>query len=358
MTRFLAVAVPLTLLLASATAAPAVAAPSKPVKSQPTVGTLGTAQMSGGNGLFGVTYTLANSSGMLANTTIVRAEYSVTRYNVDTNRSLLPKAGEKLLILHLRIQNPKPSDQYFSRAVIPFSTVAADGKTRDHNDNQRLASSHEPIATSLKPGQKFPDEILAAGIVPAAGPVPKLILNFGRKGTSEQVTRFALGAAPNVVKPLAAPDADPADPSGATARTEVPATIGATYPLGAYDWQIGSIAYVPGPIGTKSPGANNRFLVVTVILTNQTWKSLYTKYFADASLATDDDEKTKTFAYFKGKRDEVADGRSLDPGESATFRLAFTVPQNAAGKKLKIAEVLDNSSNVSRALLFDLSAIK
>jgi len=353
MKRLFASLIALTIL-----AAPSLAQIKKPTTKKPTIGTLGTAQMKGGEGAFGTTYTLTDNNGYIVNTTLVSAEYSVTRYNVSATRTLVPKGGEKLLILHFQLQNPKPQDEYFSHAVIPFSTVAADGKTRDHTDSQRLASAREPLASSLKPGQRFPEEVLAVGIVPAQGPVPKLIINLGRKGANEKVTRFATGTAPNTIKPLPTADADPSDTTGATALTEVPAQIGTTYPLGLYDFQVNSIAFVPGPIGGKSAGTGKRFLVVTLTLTNQTWHPVYTKQFASATLYTADDEKTTNCLYFKGKRDEAAEGKSLDPGETSTYRLLFTVPTDTTGKKLKLAEVVDNTGGESRALVFDLSGVQ
>ena len=331
----------------------------KPVK-KPLVGTLGTKQMAGGDGLFGTVYTLANSGGYAYNTTITSAEYSLARHNLHPGSVIIPLAGEKLLILHLRVQNPKPTDLYVGGTFLTFETVASDNVTRQHNDYLRLASAKDVIGTTLKPGQKFSEDVLAVGVVPAAGGVPKLILDMGRAGTSEQVTRFFLGKAPNVVRSLAAADADPADKTGASARTEVPAKIGDTVVAGYYDLRLDSVAFVPDAIGESKPDDNQRFFVATLTVTNRTWEKNYFNDSLAATLATADDEKTvfNRDLLYKGKRDEKFEGRQIDPGESVTVRLLFPVPKDTTGKTLKIAEVVNNSGGTTRAFLFDVSAIK
>lgn len=328
----------------------------KPTKPGP--GTLGTQQMKGGDGLVGTTYSFTDGNGMVINAKLTGIEYSVTRHNIASQNCIVPKAGEKLLILHWDVQNPLPTDEYLSGTCLPFSTVAADGQLRDHSEERRLANGKEPLSITLKPGQKAPAELVAVGVVPAAGGVPKLIVNYGRKGTTEMVTRYMFGKAPNIIKPLPAVDADPADSTGATAAATVPAKIGVTYPLGYLDFSISSIAFAPGPLATNSAGDGKRFLVVTFSVTNKSWGKRYVNEFASATLVTADDEKTKEFLLIKGKRDEAAEGIDMEADESATFRMAFVVPNDTTGKKLTLAETIDNMNNVSRALVFDLTGVK
>jgi len=340
---------------------PALAQQSKkPPAPKPATGTLGTEQMKGGEGLFGTTYTVANNGGYVYNVAIVSAEYSVARHNIDEGTSLAPKADEKLLILHLRAQNPNQEDEYFSGNFVTFSTVAKDDQTRDHNDYLRLASTKAPVGQKLKPGQKFPEELLMACIVPAKGPVPKLILNIGRKGTSEEVTRYFLGKAPNLVKPLPAPFADPSDSTGATALAEIPAQVGTVYPAAFYDIRLDSVAFAAGPIGEAEAGDGKRFLVATVTVTNKTWQPSYFNGSLAATLATSDDEKTELddSLVYKGKRDERWEGRKIDPYEAVTIRLLFPVPKDVTGKTLKIAEIMDNVGTKSRAFVYDVSSAK
>ena len=46
------------------------------------------------------------------------------------------------------------------------------------------------------------------------------------------------------------------------------------------------------------------------------------------------------------------------PEETIKYRLDFIVPNDTTGKRLTLAEVVDNSSHKSRALVFDLTGIK
>lgn len=326
-------------------------------KKQPGLGTSGTDQMKGGDALVGTTYTFADN-GMLVNCKLVSIEYSVKRFNVTGSNCIVPKVGEKLIILHWTVQNAGHGDQYLGGQFLPFATVAKDDQTRNNGNYCRLASAKDRLAITLKPGQRLPEELLEVGVVPADGPVPKLIVNYGRNGSGDKVTRYMLGKAPNTVKPLAADDSDPADPTGATARTQVPAKIGTVYPLGYYDFTINSISFVPGPIGTNSAGDGKRFLVVSVTVTNQQWSKNYFNNNFTVTLTTSDDEKTHDYLYLKGKRDEKAEGQMFDAGDTMTYRLAFTVPNDVTGKKLTLAETVDNMGNTSRALVFDLTGIK
>src|SRR4051794_19235199 len=59
------------------------AKPKPPVKKRPAIGSLGHAQVVGGDGVFGTTYTVENSGGYRYNITLMSAEYSVTRHNID-----------------------------------------------------------------------------------------------------------------------------------------------------------------------------------------------------------------------------------------------------------------------------------
>jgi|SRR5579872_1213764 len=331
---------------------------AKKPAQRPGDATKGTSQLAGGDCLIGTTYTFTDRNGGDLNAKIASIEYSVTRFNIDAGTVVVPKAGEKLIILHWVIKNPNKSDHYVGRNVLPYCTVAADGVTRDHNDYWRLSSAKTAVELTLKPGQGAPAELLSVGIVPAEGAVAKLIIKWGRVATNDKVSRFVFGKSPNVIKALAAGDADPADPTGATARAQISAAIGTLYPLGNYDFTIDSISYVPGPIGKETAGDGKRFLVVTLSATNRTWHKIYTSDLIDASLTTADDEKTKSFLFLKAKRDERFEGRMTDPDEKVSCRMAFVVPQDTTGKKLTIAEGEDNSGHVSRALVFDLSSIK
>lgn len=324
--------------------------------SKQTVGTLGTQQMKGGDGLVGTTFTDGN--GLVLNAKLIGAEYTVSRHNISHSTCVVPKVGEKLLILRWDVQNPLTVDQYINGQAFSFATVASDNQLRKNSEYYRLATAKDTLGNSIKPGQHLPAELIGVEVVPAAGAVPKLILNYGRKGTTEKVTRYIFGKAPNIIKALAEGDADPADPTRASAAEQVPAKIGVTYPLGFLDFTISDIAFVPGPLAKTNAGEGKRFLVVTFSVVNKSWGKQYENQFVASTLYTSDDEKTKAFLLLKSKRDEMAEGTMFEADDSGTYRMAFIVPNDTTGKKLTLAEKVDNSDHVSRALVFDLTGIK
>ncbi len=335
--------------------APAKKAPSVKAPVQP--GTLGTTQMAGGDGRFGQTYTFTDAGQFgPINMTLKSAEYSVERINMATNDSYAPKVGEKLLVLHYRIKNPNKEDLYYTHRPL-FQTVDGDNTTRDDAANSRRESAREGIGVSLKPGQGI-DDLLTYAVVSAKGPLPKLILKLFRVGTHDEVTRFPLGAAPNLVKPIPAPYADPSDPTGATPLAVIPATLGTAYIAGFFDMSLDSAAYAPGPFGDTAADDGKRFLVATVTATNRAWDKIYFKDNYAVTLVTSDDEKTTDYTAFKAKRDESFDGEEVLPGASRTLRLLFQVPKDVTVKSLSLAEKIDNSGGLSRAFLYDLSGIK
>ncbi|HLJ53855.1 MAG TPA: hypothetical protein VKT77_02395 [Chthonomonadaceae bacterium] len=48
----------------------------------------------------------------------------------------------------------------------------------------------------------------------------------------------------------------------------------------------------------------------------------------------------------------------MDREDTLTYRMAFDAPKDTTGKKLTMAEVVDNSGHRTRSLVFGLSEIK
>ncbi|MCW3060255.1 MAG: hypothetical protein JWQ02_2076 [Capsulimonas sp.] len=333
----------------------AAVAKKHPVK-KPVVGTRGTHQMAGGEGVLGETYTLKEGP----NFTLVSAEYSVARINLSAGSVLVPKADEKLLVLHLRAKNPRKDDLYLGGTFVGFQTVAMDGKTRDDSEYIIHSGDKDSLAVTLKPGQGI-DDLVTACIVPAAGPVPKLILTKGREGTNEEVTRYSLGTAQNPVKPLPAPIADPADPKGATALTSVPAVIGQTYPAGFFDITLDSLAFSTDKIGENDPPEGKRWLVGVMTLKNQSFQHVYISAANAFSifLKDEDGDKTTFSDYLRHVKTDDNTDNSPEYGETVRTRFFLAVPKDGApGKTLSIAESVDNSGGVSRAYVYDISGLK
>ena len=348
------------LLCLTAYAAPAKKHVPKPAthRIKPTQpGTLGTQQMAGGEGVFGETYTVSDdgSYGPM-NFTLTSAEYTTERLPFSPDFAAIPKVGEKLLVLHYRIKNPNTSDLYFRPSQL-FQTVAADGLTRSDAEYSRRLTQRIAVADTLKPGQGY-DDLVTCAVVPASSGTPKIILQYGRVGTTDKVIRYMLGTSKNPVKAIPAPYADSADPTGATALTEIPAKIGTPYIAGVYDLTLFSAAYAPGPFGETTAEDGKQFLVVTVSVTNKTWAQNYFKDALTPILLTSDDEKTTAYTLLKGKRNEPWDGQQIEAGDSATVRLLFQVPKDTTAKTLKLSEAVDNSGGYSHALVYDLTGVR
>lgn len=320
---------------------------------------VGTDQAKGGEAQVGVTYTFV-TGGSKVNVKLTGVEFSVSRLNFNSSDgyALVPKTGEKVCILHFQVKNPNPTDMYCGGDLIPFAVVTSDGVLHKKEAYLRSAAEKHPLGMTIKAGQPIPGEIVCGVLIKAQDTVDKIIINLGRFGTTDKVTRYPFGKAPNIVKTLAPVDADPSDATHSAASAAVPGVLGTAYPMGRFDMTVSSIAFAPGPIGKESAGDGKRFLVVTVSAVNRAWSHCYSGSTLGAVLVNSDDEKMKDWKLFKAKRDEPFDFDMVDPDDSITARLAFVIPKDVTGKKLSLFELEDNSGGLSRSVVFDLTGVK
>jgi hypothetical protein len=306
----------------------------------------GTAQLAGGEGVIGKTYTVGKGDDAL-NFTLKSVDYSVSRATVGTT-VYVPKADEKLIVLHYTVQNPQNREVPFSYYSFKFTAVDARDTNHVFDNYIGREGSTDNLDMRLKPAQKI--DAYAAWVVPASGVTPKLIVE---RGTGNPVLRYDLRGK---TTKLAAPFADPADASGASALEEVPAEIGKFYPAQKFDIKLDSVAYSTNKILNKTPAANQRFLVATFTVKNATGKTAgeapfsYSSFGIELRDADGDREKFEDYLV-KASRDENHDGR-LKPGEETRFRVFFSLPQDLDGKTLYIRE------GTSRTFAFDVSNIK
>lgn len=306
----------------------------------------GTAQLAGGDGVLGKTYTLGQGEEGL-NFTLKSVEYGVARATVG-NSVYVPEADEKMLILHYTVQNPQKTEKRFSYGSFKFTAVDAKDINHKFDNYVARAGTSENLNVTLKPAQKI--DVVASMTVPAAGPIPKLIVAPSGNGP---VLRYDLRGKATALK---APFADPADTSGATALTTVPAQGGTYYPLGLFDLKLDSVAYTKDKIGGKTPAAGKRFLVATFSLKNGTGPTTDEKRWSYGSfkfeLKDADGEKVKYGDYlYKATRDETASG-GLKSGEEGRFRVFFELPEDVAGATVSVSE------GESRTYAFDVSGAK
>ncbi|HWG84138.1 MAG TPA: hypothetical protein VNT60_01550, partial [Deinococcales bacterium] len=200
----------------------------------------GTTQLAGGEGALGKTYTLGKDNQAL-NFTLDSAEFSVTRVTMG-GYVYAPKPNEKLLILRFTVQNPTKSEARL--AYHSFKMTAVDATDINHEMDSYIAreGTSDIIDVALKPAQKI--QAYSVIKVPAAGPIPKLIVARG-SGSNTPVVRYDLRGK---VKALTAPFAETTDASGVTAAETVTAKAGTYYPGKNFDLKLDSVAFSSEPM--------------------------------------------------------------------------------------------------------------
>ncbi len=323
---------------------------TKPTASKTGLIVLGTKQLPGDFGQFGQTYTVGRQEPI--NITLRSAEYTTARFNIDTNAHI-PSSEQKLLVLHYTLHNPNPSEQKVYWGSLKFTAV--DSKDVNHEFIQGITreGTTEAVDLLLKPAQKL--EVQSAILVPAAGVIPKLIL---QREEGAPVVRYDLRGK---VKPLPAPFADPADPSGATALAVAPAQVGTYYPCGNFDIKLDEVAYTRAPLGVgesaQAPEDGKRYVTLTFTFRNATnsEQRYYWATFVPELVDSDGEKAEYPQILLKPKRNESAEGH-VKPGEEARARIFFTLPDDAAARTLTLAEELGNDP--THRYSFDLSAVK
>ncbi|MBC8142147.1 MAG: DUF4352 domain-containing protein [Armatimonadetes bacterium] len=320
----------------------------KPAAKKSETIVLGTTQLPGDFGVLGKTYTMGKSYPI--NFTLRSAEYSVVPFT-SGNNTYVPKADEKLLVLHFTVQNPNPKDLSYDWSGLKFTVV--DAKDVNHTAIQTVVREglRQPLAESLKPAQKI--DVVVPILVPAAGVVPKLIVE---RESGMPVIRYDLRGK---VASLAAPFADAADAAGASALKEVPVAAGVSVPLGVFAARLDSVADVSEPILTREPGKGNRFVTVTFTIknTSEIVQRYYWGYFHADLIDADGEKVPYTQAIVKATRDESHEG-NLNPGEETRFRVFFALPANVAAKSIRLTEGKIIDLRAARIFLFDLTTAK
>ncbi|HWG84137.1 MAG TPA: hypothetical protein VNT60_01545 [Deinococcales bacterium] len=305
----------------------------------------GTTQLAGGEGVIGKTYSLGRTDDAL-NFTLNAVEYTVTRLT-NGSEVVIPKADEKLIVLHYTVQNPQKREMSLTWSSFKFTAV--DARDTNHVGQPypvRDGTTERISSLSLKPAQKI--DLMSYWMVPAAGITPKLIVE---RGSNNPVLRYDLRGK---VKGLAAPFADSADVSGATAREEVPAATGSYYPLGTFDLKLESVSFTTDPILGNKAREGKRFLVVTFSMRNGSGKSAGEASYGWSTIRVegrDADGDSFEFEGDKAKatRDERSDGR-LKPGEETRFRAFAEIPADLSVKSITVRE------GQSRSYTFDVSS--
>jgi hypothetical protein len=313
----------------------------------------GTAQLVGGAGELGKTYSIGTRSPL--NFTLKSAEFSVKRLDIGSSR-FEPEVSEKLLILRFTVQNPQKNDLEFSTFNLRFTAV----DSKDVNASPEpygsayIAREGEfvPLKVRLKPAQKI--DAYAVLTVSSAGVIPKLIVQSSGSNDQAPVVRYDLT---KKVKPLPAPYNDASDPSGATALASINAKPGVFVPMRFSSVRLDSAAFVDSFERAAPDG--KRWLVANLTMKHDTVAGSAELELGDCSFAvlfTASDGETDSqqrcgLSLYKGAREERVRTR-MAPGSEVAFRMVFAVPPDVSGKSLAITE------EKARTVVFDLSSFK
>ncbi|WP_027482302.1 hypothetical protein [Deinococcus pimensis] len=336
-THLLFAAVTLALSSAAVAQTPGKAAPTQPVVQ-------GTKQLDGENAKLGQTFTIGKQSPL--NFTLRAAEYSTNRVVIGGN-IYYPKADEKLLVLRYTVQNPQKGEVQYYWGDLAFTAV--DALDRNHEYVQAVArdGTTDKLEVRLKPAQKI--DVVTLIVVPAAGPVPKLIVQRpGDRGAA--VLRYDLRGQ---ARPVAAPAADPADTSGSTALARVPAAKGKPVQLKYFDVTFQDAAFTTEPLGGRAPAPGKRYLTATFVVRNGLTRDVQ-YYWGDfkASLRDADGERVEyNQTMLKASRDEKSSG-TLPVGEDVRVRFFWELPEKVAGDRVQLTD------ESGRTFEFDVSGVK
>lgn len=328
----------------------------------------GTQQMKGGDGVFGVVYTMVNGSGTDYNVQFIKARYTLEPHN-DYNGSM-PGSNEKLFVLTFAVKNPN-KDHDLDLGGIDITLV-------DENENNyALGSGTTSIAANgaketyivLKPGQgvgqdPIANELSLAIVIPGNAKIKKILLKGGRSTVpDEKVLRFPIagttgGSPKNVITPLPKYAADPTDPSGATALEISPVVLGKYYPDGYFAVRLDSVTLsTDTPLKGEMPPEGKQWVIATFTAKNIYSKTSSTFDLGGEGIVLKDGENEKYSTEEAGKRkatrDEEAGSVYVDVNEEFTFRQFFAVP-----KDVKLKSLLYPSGKYGHNYMWDLTVPK
>lgn len=293
-------------------------------------GASGTPQLPGENGQLGAIYTMCKGSPLYFS--LKSAEYTVEQVRIG-DTTYMPKADEKLLVLHFTVQNPQKTEQLVRFDSLKFTAVDALNVNHEFCGDWGDAELHGSLNITLKPAQKIAAYTVIA--VPAKGIVPKLMVQPPIDNDGG-VLRYDLH---DKVASLKEPIADPADATGATALATVTGKLNTAYPYYYFTASVEKFEYVTDKILDETLEDGERFLVVTLLTKNATAADQLLRYdtFTTKLTSTDGEELE-----FGGDLLLATANRKFDqdikPGTETRVRMFFKVPKDVTPKTLALKE--------------------
>ena len=294
------------------------------------IGSIGASELPGEDGKLGTIYTLRKHEPVFF--CLQSVEYSTTPVALDGGL-YMPNPDEKLLVLHFTVQNPNQKEDLLARNHI-LRIIAVDSTdTNITCDGWGNPETHASIDIRLKPAQKI--SCYAVIPVPAKNPVPKLIIqpDWNNDGG---VLRFDLHGK---VKPLTAPYADPADASGATPLTEVPAECNKPYPFASLEVTLQKMEYTTTVRSDDKLKDGERALMLTWHVKNlhPDKEQIRDSTFSRKLVSVDGEELAcNSDVLFPSSLRPV--DQAIPPGGELTLKCYFKVPKDFAPKALKFKQ--------------------
>ncbi len=327
MTKSLKAVAILAALLCLAVAATAAKPKPKPAP-KPTTNhaTMGTTQLKGEYADIGSTYTLGKESPL--NFTLKSAEYTVGQLVIGDS-IYYPGPEEKFLVLRYNVHNPQHQEVLVRWDTFDVTAVDAKNENHEFSQNAGVEKTNSSLEMQLKPAQKV--DAFTYVSVPAAGEIPKVIF----KSRDDLVLRYDLKGK---VKPLPAPYADPADPTGATALSKVPAKMGEAYPICEYSFTLDSVSLSDTPIADMELAEGNRYLVLKATVKDVAPSQQMLRFDTFSPVLRDEDGATVEYSQnlLAASRDKSIETQ-MDPGQEMKVRIIYQVPKDLGLKTLSIS---------------------
>ena len=290
----------------------------------------GTPQLPGDDGRLGQAYKLREGSPLYFRLNSV--EYSVAQLQFG-NATFTPKANEKLLVLHFSVQNPQATETLLRSDSLKFTAVDAMDVNHEGKVNLGDEQTQGELNIRLKPAQRV--EAYVGIVVPAKGIIPKLMV-IPPKTNDGPILRYDLH---EQVSPLAAPIADPTDPTGATALEVVPAQLHEPYPLRYFDVTVEGFETVTTALDAGAPPNGASYFVVTLSCRHMVPGESMLRFDTFGPTLTDAaGQELKLHGELLAATAARSFSQRIKFDTEATVRYYFTVPKDAKVKTFAIKE--------------------
>jgi hypothetical protein len=259
-----------------------------------------------------------------------------------------PSANEKMLVLEFTFQNAGKEEWTVNWATAGFTAVDSSDQNREGTGYVGQSRNKEKLDMRLKPAQKA--DCYTCLMLPNDCQAPKLmVIPYGE----EKALRYDLHGK---VKGLEAPYADPADKTGATGLSEIPAEKGKAYPGRLFDFGFDGISFAGGTYAGSEPNEGYGWAICAATITNR-GKEKWTLNWATLTPTLSGRSGTIEFS---GGTFADADGNggfdtSLEPGKTASVQYCFPVKRGATLQSFALQE---GEEEGGRRYVWDLGGVR